>query len=512
MLRRTSCGLLSILGALATCGSMYALHGLRNPWASFATPIQIFFALVFLLTTVDHIWTILWWIAYTPVPPTDRQLLPNITVVIPVYNESHFVRYALNSILQSSYPKHRLEVVVVDDGSSDDSWEHISDTATVYADAGIRYRTVKHDTNMGKRSAIISGFSIASGDFIVSLDSDSVLERCSLSNLVAPMMLDSRIGGVAGHLSALNVDGKFIPRLLDILFESSGNTPRAAQSRACGAVTILPGALSAYRTVAIRPLFADLRETTFMGSPINHGEDVELTLGLLRGGWATVYQSNAVVHTIAPESARRAFLMYTRWERSSYVYLCLGFFQVAVAAIVKQLTSHFRSNIRGDGTTKDFGVDKEEEAVYTPMSLINVAKSVMGSLFLLVNMTSTTVGNLLFPFLFYSQVSTISLQPQVLLLGCISTLLLAGFRTLLFYADCSERGDDTRDDALPREECVKLDYWGKDMGELKIYGRKARLLWRLQYGGLAMFFHSTFITWTSLAALLTLKSQQWLTR
>ncbi|EDU51481.1 Glycosyltransferase family 2 protein [Pyrenophora tritici-repentis] len=509
---RTICGLLSILGALATCGSVYAWNGLRNPWASFATPIQILFALVFLLTTVDHIWTILWWIAYTPVPPTDRQLLPNITVVIPVYNESHFVRYALHSILQSSYPKHRLEVVVVDDGSSDDSWDHISDTATVYVDAGIRYRTVKHDTNMGKRSAIISGFSIANGDFIVSLDSDSVLERSSLSNLVAPMVLDARIGGVAGHLSALNVDGKLIPRLLDILFESSGNTPRAAQSRACGAVTILPGALSAYRTVAIRPLFAGLRETTFLGSSINHGEDVELTLGLLRSGWTTVYQSNAVVHTIAPESARRAFLMYTRWERSSYVYLCLGFFQVAVRAIVKQLTSHFRNNIKGDEITKELGVDEKEEVVYTPMSLLNVAKSVLGSLFLLVNMTSTAVGNLLFPFLVYSQASTISLRPQVMLLGCISTLLLAGFRTLLFYADCGDKRDDTRDDDSTREEFVKIDYWGKEMDELKIYGRKERLLWRLQYGGLAMFFHSSFITWTSLAALLTLKSQQWLTR
>jgi len=513
MLGRTSCGLLSVLGSLATWGSIYAFTELRNPWASFAIPIQYVFTVVFLLTTVDYIWTILWWIVYTPVPPADSKLSPNITIVIPVYNESHFIRYALHSILQSSYPKHRLEVVVVDDGSSDDSWEHITDTATVYASAGIRYHTVKHEENLGKRSAIISGFSIASGDIIVSLDSDSVLERDSLSNLVAPMVRDAHIGGVAGHLSVLNVQGKLIPKLLDILFDSSGNIPRAAQSRACRAVTILPGALSAYRTVAVRPFLAALRETTFMGTPIKHGEDVELTLGLLRSGWTTVYQSSAVVHTVAPESAQRAFLMYTRWERSSYVYLCLGFFQVAVAAIIKQLRAHFpKAATMEDMIARRYDVGEEERETYIPMSLTSAAMSGMGSLFLLVNLTSTAVGNLLFPFLVYSQARMASSRPHLLLLALVNILLLSGFRSLLFYAECSDEEDDAQCDISPRADCVTIDCRIKEMGELKIYGRKARLLWRLQFGGLAILFHAGFIAWTSVIALLTLRSQEWLTR
>jgi hypothetical protein len=74
--------------------------------------------------------------------------------------------------------------------------------------------------------------------------------------LVALLVRDKKVGGVAGHLSVLNMKNKVIPKLLDVLFDSSGNIPRVAQSRACGAVTILPGALPAYRAAAIRPLLA----------------------------------------------------------------------------------------------------------------------------------------------------------------------------------------------------------------------------------------------------------------
>ncbi|RYC77959.1 hypothetical protein BFJ63_vAg19168, partial [Fusarium oxysporum f. sp. narcissi] len=65
--------------------------------------------------------------------------------------------------------------------------------------------------------------------------------------------------------------------------------------------------------------------STFLGSYIKHGEDMELAYRILNDGWKTVYQSNAVVHTMAPETLKKAFFMFSRWERTMYTFLCLGY-------------------------------------------------------------------------------------------------------------------------------------------------------------------------------------------
>ncbi|EUC40014.1 glycosyltransferase family 2 protein [Bipolaris oryzae ATCC 44560] len=517
MRSRHAYGLFSALGSLLTWLCMHIFTNYGNPWDIFPDSIRRLCIAVFVITVVDYIWTIIWWVAYEPVPvPADEAALPNITVVIPVYNESYFIRYSLHSVLQSSYPKDRLEVVVVDDGSTDDTWKHIAAVETSYANTAVSYRTIRHERNLGKRFAIHTGFSLASGDIIISLDSDSILERNSISRLIAPLVLDNRIGGVAGHLSVLNVDQKVIPRLLDILFETSGNIPRAAQSRACSAVTILPGALSAYRTIAIKPFLASLRETTFMGTPIKHGEDIEITLGLLYAGWRTVYQSNAIVHTIAPENATRAFLMYTRWERSSYVYLLSSFSKITFPAILRQLGTQLLKDVKVN-TRSYFYVDIYEEAKHLQRSSNSGATSrtSIGCLFLLINLTSTAVGNCLFPLALYAQMYMAVSRPDAILTGCFITLLLSGFRSLLFFADCSDdrksKGKATEGEgekgigSLNGTNTTKQD-------RISMFSRKSRLSWRLQYGWLAILFHASFISWSSITALLTIRSQKWLTR
>ncbi|EMD93702.1 glycosyltransferase family 2 protein [Bipolaris maydis ATCC 48331] len=165
-----------------------------------------------------------------------------------------------------------------------------------------------------------------------------------------------------------------------------------------GRCTILPGALSAYRTIAIKPFLASLRETTFMGTPVKYGEDIEITLGLLYAGWKTVYQSNAVVHTIAPEDATRAFLMYTRRERSSYVHLLSSFTKTTWPAVLRQLGTQLLKDVKVN-TGSHFYVDIYEEEKHSRRTANSDAASRtgIGCLFLLTNLTSTTVGNWFVP-------------------------------------------------------------------------------------------------------------------
>ncbi|KAG4276873.1 hypothetical protein FPRO04_14240 [Fusarium proliferatum] len=247
--------------------------------------------------------------------------------IVDHFNRSHH----LLSDRLSDYPKNKIELVVVDDGSTDDTWEHVNKAVDSMPNCGMTYRIMQHPVNMGKRKAIQTGFTTTIGSIIISLDSDSVLEKDSLRNIVSPMIHDPVVGAVAGHLASLNVSSHnifslacLLPRLLDIVYEHVGNLPRTALS-AEGFVTILPGAFSAFRVNAVRSHVDTLCDSTFLGSYIKHGEDMELAYRILNDGWKTVYQSNAVVHTMAPETLKKAFFMFSRWERTMYTFLCLGY-------------------------------------------------------------------------------------------------------------------------------------------------------------------------------------------
>ncbi|KAK7419215.1 hypothetical protein QQZ08_010927 [Neonectria magnoliae] len=303
------------------------------------------------IMTIEKASTVLAWIAYEPTKPSkDPKRLPSVTIVIPAYNESSFVALAMDSIRRSDYPRRKLQVVAIDDGSTDDTWKHIRTAAAVLEAAGISCLTHRHEYNLGKRTAICTGFRLSRGDIIVSLDSDSILHQRALRHLVAPIMRDARVGGVAGHLTALNVKDRMVPRLLDILFNTGGNIPRAAQSHVGGFVTILPGALSAFRASAVKPLLDGLSETTFLGAQLRHGEDVELTMGLLQADWTTTYQSSAVVYTTVPETLVRTLLINNLW-----------------LAAVAHLTDEQRANI-------DFAQPDQVEILSDLLELVKDAK------------------------------------------------------------------------------------------------------------------------------------------
>ncbi|KXH31425.1 hypothetical protein CSIM01_04044 [Colletotrichum simmondsii] len=283
------------------------------------------------------------WADYEPIQGLkDNGQLPFINVIIPAYNESEFVRNSISSVLSSDYPTDKVHIIVVDDGSSDDTWSHIQHALP--PKSSTQYTTIRHDINRGKRQAMVTAFEVANNEILVTLDSDTILDKHTLRNLVSPFVLDSDVGGVAGHLSVFNIQSQgwdsFIPRILDCLFEQNGNIPRAAQSKH-GFVTILPGAISAFRRDAILPHTKALVDTRFLGRPMRHGEDVQLTMGLLRDGWRLKYQSNAVGYTVAPETFLKAFLMYVRWERSNHTYWMLGLVRLAFRDAARLFTRCF---------------------------------------------------------------------------------------------------------------------------------------------------------------------------
>ncbi|HKA42970.1 MAG TPA: glycosyltransferase [Burkholderiales bacterium] len=308
------CGIFAGIGALA-----YA--GLRTPlfdhwvdlaqagrWSSlFMRPTILW---VFMGTLLLSFRTALW-LRYRPFPSAAPSEAPLLTVVIPAYNEGRMVGKAIDSVARAEYPRNRLQIIAVDDGSRDDTWRYIERAAARHPDL---VTTVRFAQNRGKRAALAEGFRRARGEVVVTIDSDSVIEPGTLLAIAGPFH-EARVGAVAGKVAVYNRYAGLLPRMLHVRFTLSFDFLRSAQST-YGTVYCCPGALAAYRAAVVREVLEQWEHQHFLGVPCTFGEDRALTNLIFEAGYDTVYQKSAVVHTVVPDTYAQLCRMYLRWDRS----------------------------------------------------------------------------------------------------------------------------------------------------------------------------------------------------
>lgn len=117
-----------------------------------------------------------------------------------MFNEGEAIKETLESILASNYPAEKLNVICVDDCSTDDSYELAREIAKK---SGGRLRVLRTRTNMGKRRSIIRATREASSEIIVSVDSDVVIYRDAVKQLVR-RFTDDKIAAVGGWVDVRN--------------------------------------------------------------------------------------------------------------------------------------------------------------------------------------------------------------------------------------------------------------------------------------------------------------------
>ena len=232
---------------------------------------------------------------------------PGCSVIIPVYNESRHIYETVQSVMASDYKN--FEVIIVDDGSIDDSCEWIEKAKAEYKNI----KTFYCEKNCGKKHALVKGIELAENEILVTIDSDSTIAPDALTNIVRPF-INPQVGGVAGNINVKNINEGIIPKLMDIIFVFSYEFLRSAQSQ-CGSVLCTPGALSAYRKSAVVPLIEEWLNKTFLGKKTAIGEDRELTCMLLKNKWDVVYQESANAYTNMPVTYANLCKMLLRWVR-----------------------------------------------------------------------------------------------------------------------------------------------------------------------------------------------------
>jgi hyaluronan synthase len=280
---------------------------------SYASPIMALgsgFAVAYLAFQLVR--TVLW-LRYKPYPLPSGPL-PRVTVIIPAYNEGAMVEKAIYAAVASDYPADRLEIICIDDGSKDDTWFYMDRARKRYPKL---IKAIRFAKNRGKKEGLYAGFTRGKGEFFVTIDSDSVISPDTVKQIIAPMLNEAQIGAVAGNVKVYNRARSLMARMLAVRFVLAFDFLRASQSL-YGCVTCTPGALSAYRAAALKPILKEWRHQTFMGLPANIGEDRALTNFVLRQGYYTSYQRSALVHTMVPETYRGLCRMYLRWDRSNF--------------------------------------------------------------------------------------------------------------------------------------------------------------------------------------------------
>ena len=253
------------------------------------------------------------YIKYKAVPAVSDTALPTCTVIVPAYNEGKLVWETLHSLSQSNYPKEKLELIAIDDGSQDDTWDWILKAKDELGDCLSIYQQPK---NKGKRHALYRGFHLGKGDIFITVDSDSVVKKDTLRNMTSPFVTDEKCGAVAGNVKVLNDKQAFIPKMLNVSFAFSFEFVRSAQS-VLGSVLCTPGALAAYRRDAVMNCLPEWINQTFMGQKSNIGEDRAMTNMILKQGLHVKFQRNALVYTNIPENYTTLRKMFLRWERSN---------------------------------------------------------------------------------------------------------------------------------------------------------------------------------------------------
>ncbi|MDH7445631.1 glycosyltransferase [Aquimarina sp. 2201CG14-23] len=253
------------------------------------------------------------YLRYKVIDVVSDEELPLCTVIVPAYNEGELVYKTLQSLVRSDYPIEKLQIISIDDGSQDDTWNWMK---KAQRELGNRVSIYQQPENRGKRHALYRGFNLGIGDVFITVDSDSIVKKDTLRVMASPFVTNEKCGAVAGNVRVLNRDKAFIPRMLNVSFAFSFEFIRSAQS-AIGSVLCTPGALSAYRREAVMNCRAAWITQTFMGQVSKIGEDRAMTNMILKQGYNVLFQRKAYVYTNTPERFKNLYKMFIRWERSN---------------------------------------------------------------------------------------------------------------------------------------------------------------------------------------------------
>ncbi len=232
---------------------------------------------------------------------TELQTLPEISILVPAYNEENHIESCIEALLETDYPERKKQILVIDDGSTDKTLKK----AKRFENKNLK---VVHKKNGGKYSALNYGLMFAEGEIVFSVDADSIVSRRALKLMARRFRASSDIGAIAGNVRVLNKDS-LLTRCQALEYLVGINIFRSALD-IFGSVSVVPGCLGAFRK--------SLLQGGGSYDPDTLTEDFDVTIKMRKLGKTVQASSEAYVYTEVPTTLKDLYRQRLRWYRGTF--------------------------------------------------------------------------------------------------------------------------------------------------------------------------------------------------
>src|SRR3989338_500457 len=221
---------------------------------------------------------------------------PAVTIVVSCWNEEKTVYKTVRSLLNLNYPKNKLKIFLIDDGSTDNTWNILRKFE--------KYPNIKvfHKENGGKYTALNLGLENMKSDFFGGLDADSFADPESLIRIMSFFEKDPSIMAVAPSVT-INDSKNIVQRAQKAEYHMGIYFRKMLGF--LGAINVTPGPLTIFR----KKVFDDL------GS-YRHGhntEDMEIAYRMQKNSYKIEHCNDAYVYTNTPTTIRKLYKQRLRW-------------------------------------------------------------------------------------------------------------------------------------------------------------------------------------------------------
>lgn len=256
----------------------------------------------------------------------------SVTALVAVHNDMHVIETCIRSMVSQTL--ERLEIIVVDDASTDGTAEVLSRLAEE-----LPITVITMPRNVGKKAALAAGILRSRGDILAFTDSDSTWAPDAVERCVRIFANDPRVGAVSGHCRAMNARHNTLTRVQDSWYEGQFSVRKAFESY-FGGVTCVSGPLAVFRREAVYNYVPAWEHDRFLGDEFRFATDRMMTGFVLMDRrraksvrrlaadtpfatpeyphrhWRAVYCKSAKSLTVVPETMRTLIRQQVRWKKS----------------------------------------------------------------------------------------------------------------------------------------------------------------------------------------------------
>ncbi|GEK28764.1 glycosyltransferase [Furfurilactobacillus siliginis] len=223
-----------------------------------------------------------------------------VSVLVPCFNEQSHLAQTVRSLADQAH--QNLEVILIDDASTDDTWQLMKQLQSDFPQLHIK--TVSQRQNQGKAAALNAGLAVANHDYVLCIDADSRIEASATDHLLATLAAHPDMGAVTGRPQVINRQ-RLIEKMQAMEYIAIIDLIKRSQMFFTGNILTISGVLAMFRKDAV---------TAINGwDPTVQTEDIDITWRLSQAGYCVGYNHRAITWILVPFTLRALLKQRRRW-------------------------------------------------------------------------------------------------------------------------------------------------------------------------------------------------------